>query len=95
MNSKNLTPLFSLGRTLAMPGALDLLDRTGTDGNVLLNRHRCGDWGIVCPADAWSNDRAVSAGARILSAYELGADKEKIWVITDRSIRTILLPSEY
>jgi hypothetical protein len=97
MNRKSLTPLFSLGRTLATSGALDLLDRTGTDGAVLLNRHQCGDWGIVCPADARSNDRAVSEGARILSAYELGAGKEKIWVITeaDRSLSTLLLPSEY
>ncbi|CAB3661202.1 hypothetical protein [Paraburkholderia rhynchosiae] len=97
MNTTNPAPLFSLGRTVATPGALDLLDRTSTDSSGLLNRHQWGDWGIVCPADAKSNNRAITDGTRILSAYELGAGKEKIWVITesDRSISTILLPSEY
>ncbi|MCA8051094.1 hypothetical protein [Burkholderia arboris] len=97
MGRRNPTPLFSLGRTVATPGALDLLDRTGTDGADLLNRHQCGDWGVVCPADAKSNDRAVTDGTRILSAYELGARREQLWIITeaDRRVTTLLLPSEY
>ncbi|MBR8400422.1 MULTISPECIES: hypothetical protein [Burkholderia] len=97
MNGKNPTPLFSLGQTVATPGALDLLDRTGTDGTDLLNRHMCGDWGVVCPADAESNDRAITDGTRILSAYELGARREQLWIITeaDRRVTTLLLPSEY
>lgn len=97
MSGKNPTPLFSLGRTVVTPGALDLLDRTSTNGTDLLNRHQCGDWGIVCPADAKSNDRAITDGTRILSAYELGARREPLWIITeaDRSVTTLLLPSEY
>lgn len=97
MSGKNPTPLFSLGRTVATPGALDLLDRTGTDGTDLLSRHQCGDWGIVCPADAKSNDRAITDGTRILSAYELGARREQLWIITeaDRRVTTLLLPIEY
>lgn len=97
MSRKNPTSLFSLGRTVATPGALDLLDRTGTDGTDLLNRHQCGDWGIVCPADAKLNDRAITDGARILSAYELGARREQLWIITeaDRRVTTLLLPIEY
>ncbi|AFI68702.1 hypothetical protein [Burkholderia pseudomallei] len=97
MNGKNPTPLFSFGRMVATPGALDLLDRTGTDGTDLLNRHQCGDWGIVCPADAKSNDRAITDGTRILSAYELGARREQLWIITeaDRRVTTLLLPIEY
>lgn len=97
MYRKNLTPLFPLGRTVGTPRALDLLDRTGTDGTDLLNRHQCGDWGIVCPADAKSNDRAITDGTRILSAYELGARREQLWIITEanRRITTLLLPEEY
>ncbi|WP_126242817.1 hypothetical protein [Burkholderia gladioli] len=97
MCRKKLTSLFPLGRSVATPGALDLLDRTGTDATGLLNRHQCGDWGIVCPADAKSNDRAVSEGARILSAYELGARREQLWIITeaDRHVTSLLLPDEY
>ena len=97
MCKKKLTSLFPLGRTVATPGALDLLDRTGTDAADLLNRHQLGDWGIVCPADAKSNDLAITNGTRILSAYELGARREQLWIITeaDRRVTTLLLPSEY
>ena len=41
------------------------------------------------------NDRALESGDRILSAYE--TSHGKIWIITewDRSVTTILFPSEY
>ncbi|KGX53526.1 MULTISPECIES: hypothetical protein [Burkholderia] len=97
MSRKNPTPLFSLGRTVATPDALDLLHRTGTNTAELLRRHQCGDWGAVCLADARSNDLAVTNGMRLLSAYELGARRERVWIITeaDRRVTTLLLPSEY
>ena len=97
MNRKTSAPLFSLGRTVATPGALALLNRTGTDCTDLLNRHQEGDWGIVCPADAKSNDSAITDGTRIVSAYELGVEREELWIITeaDRRVTTLLLPSEY
>jgi hypothetical protein len=46
--------------------------------------------------DRLENERSVSDGCRILSAYHL-RDGTKIWVITeaDRSATTILLPEEY
>ncbi|MWA35408.1 hypothetical protein [Burkholderia pseudomallei] len=97
MSRKNPTPLFSLGRTVATPGALDLLDRTGTNAAELLRRHQFGDWGAVCLADARSNDLAVTNGMRLLSAYELGDRRERVWIITeaDRRVTTLLLPDEY
>ena len=60
-----------------------------------LNRHRQGDWGDVCDEDKKANDFALDNKERILSSYEL--DGEKIWIITewDRSVTTILFPSEY
>ena len=43
---------FPLGQVVATPGALDLLDRTGTNAMDLLQRHQRGDWGSVHPEDA-------------------------------------------
>ena len=90
-------PLFPLGLVVATPGALDLLDRTGTNAYSLLRRHSRGDWGVVCAADARSNDLAVTHGTRLLSAYELGDRRERLWIITEANRRatTLLLPFEY
>ncbi|PQV51902.1 hypothetical protein [Paraburkholderia sp. BL21I4N1] len=90
-------PLFPLGRLLATPGAIDLLDRTGTNATSLLHRHQCGDFGDLCASDVQANRDAILTGARILSCYRIGARQEKVWVITeaDRDATTILLPSEY
>lgn len=60
-------------------------------------RYKTCDWGNTCPDDAKMNDKAVKNGAeRILAVFE---DEKygKIWIITewDRSVTTILFPSEY
>lgn len=91
----NDKPLFALGQVVATPGALDLLDKTATDGFLLMHRHQNGDWGVVPPEDAEANEDALRTGSRILSSYLL--DTEKLWIITeaDRSVTTLLLPSEY
>ena len=89
------TPL-SLGQLVATPGALAAMTAAGHDAAEFLARHRNGDWGEV-PADDWkSNNDALVAGDRILSAYRL-KDETRIWIITeaDRSVTTILLPDEY
>lgn len=89
------TPLFSLGAVVATPGALDLLDRAGINATAYLNRHQCGDFGTISPHDFQENRFAVNRRLRILSAYDIG--KERLWLITeaDRSVTTLLLPSEY
>ena len=89
--------LFELRHVVVTPGAVDLLDRSGTNLDVLIRRHQTGDWGQVCHDDWQANTRALHAGERLLSAYELGASKERIWIITewDRSVTTVLLPEEY
>ena len=88
-------PLFPLGQIVATPGALDLLDRAGTNGLDLVLRHQHGDWGSVPPEDWKSNDEALVHGGRVLSAYMVKGTK--VWIITewDRSVSTLLLPSEY
>ena len=59
-----------------------------------------GDWGDVCKDDHAANEDSLIDGYRLLSVYRLAEDiapVEKIWIITegDRSITTVLLPSEY
>ena len=87
--------LFPLGRVVATPGALELMDRMTANGFHLLQRHQTGDWGNVPADDAIENDFSVVYGNRILSSYLLG--DERIWIITeaDRSSTTLLLPEEY
>ena len=88
--------LFPLGQVVATPGALELLSHHSLSAFTFLVRHATGDWGCVCPEDALENGRAVKNGCRILSAYEI-ATGERLWCITewDRSVTTLLLPSEY
>lgn len=88
-------PLFSLGAVVATPGALDLLNRHGTNAASLLARHQYGDFGTLGADDIRENLLSIENGFRILSAYEIAG--ERIWVITeaDRSVTTLLLPSEY
>jgi len=71
------------------------------------NQHKTGYWGNLCDEDRQANNYAVYNNERILSSYEIpkhlniknGFDEKehKIWIITeaDRSLTTILFPSEY
>ena len=92
-------PMFTLGNVVATPGALELLDRHGLNAASILQRHMCGDFGAVCADDRAANLAAIRDQTRILSAYQVGHDgkSEKLWVLTeaDRSVTTLLLPSEY
>jgi hypothetical protein len=91
-----MAALFSLGQTVATPGALGALTRASTSPVELLDRHVSGDWGDVDADDAAENELSVREGFRILSAYTLSTG-ERLWIITehDRSATTVLLPSEY
>lgn len=85
---------FLFGQTVITPGALNVLSAEVV--RVSLARHGNGDWGELCAEDKQQNDRALTHGGRLFSAY---VDKNgvKFWIITeaDRSATTILLPSEY
>lgn len=61
-----------------------------------LGRYSLCDWGNTCKEDSDSNNIALSLGERILAVYE-GANDDTIWIITeaDRSVTTVLFPSEY
>ena len=93
---------FTLGQTVATPGAMEALERNHTSGKEYLCRHAIGDWGIVCDEDKHANDAALQSGARIVSAYQL-ADETKLWIITEAAVddqgtrpsTCLLLPEEY
>ena len=86
---------FPLGRVVATPGALKLLEETGEDPLYYLYGHRSGDWGDLDNYDHKENELALKHGWRIVSSYSVG--EKCIWIITeaDRSSTTILLPEEY
>ena len=88
--------LFELGQIVMTPGAAAL----ATDFTPYLARHAAGDWGELDAFDKRQNDLAVKEGYRILSAYNVllsNGETEHIWIISewDRSVTTILTPSEY
>jgi hypothetical protein len=89
-------PMFTLGRIVATQGALQALERAEQSPIEFLDRHAQGDWGEIDEADKGENAFATRYGFRILSAYTTSAD-DTIWIITeaDRSVTTLLLPSEY
>ena len=91
----NGTLLFPMGTVGATPGALDLLDRNGTNAAVFLERHQYGDFGTVGADDVGANMAAIDDGNRVLSAYTVGG--ERLWIITeaDRASTVLLLPEEY
>lgn len=88
--------LFNAGKTVATPGALDAMCKQGIGPFTLLDRHMTGDWGDLSNEDQSANEQALKQGHRLLSAYQICAT-QRVWIITehDRSMTTILLPSEY
>lgn len=87
-------PLFHLGALAVTRAAVDAL--CACDVAEALTRHALGDWGEVCADDAADNDRAVIVGDRLFSSYKARSG-EPFFVITefDRSVTTVMLPSDY
>jgi hypothetical protein len=88
-------PVFRLGTLVATPAALRALEAAQLTPQRLLQRHVTGDWAEMSRSDQAANAEAVQHGARVFSAYLVGA--AKVWIITeaDRSSTCILLPSDY
>mgnify|MGYP006908322601 CR=1 FL=1 len=94
-------PKFELGRVVATPKSLSVLESSGQTPHELLRRHVHGDWGDLSEGDRDINEEALSDGSRILSAY-ITSSGQKLWIITEavndqgqRASTTILLPEEY
>ena len=92
---------FKLGALAATPGAL-ALQQLGVEPMELIVRHASGDFGELDAADVAANEDAIEHGLRVFSAYTVRdpndvAKVHRFWVITeaDRSVTTVLTPSEY
>ena len=89
---------FSLGMIVVTRG---VNDRVAVDTSFSLfvleslKRHAKGDWGNLCDEDKRENDFSLDKHLRLLSSYQY--KDIKIWVISegDRSVTTVLFPSEY
>lgn len=96
MYSLPTIPLFLPGEIVATPGALALLGEAKRTPTEFLSRHLRGDWGDLCQDDKAENELSLKYELRIMSGYHVN-DSDNLWIITeaDRSVTTLLLPSEY
>ena len=87
---------FELGAVVTTPGAFYALARAGQSAAEFLRQHANGDWGELDALDKAENEHAMSHHGRLVSTYQTSVGG-KLWVITesDRSVTTLLLPSEY
>lgn len=86
------------GQIVATRGIADEIERSAVFAMEIaaaFKRYQRHDWGELCEEDRLLNDEAVQIGERVLAAYP--TSKGKVWIITewDRSVTTILFPSEY
>ena len=92
---------FPLGQVVATCGVDEEMRKDPSFAQFVaqsLGRHAAGDWGCLCEEDKQENEFSLERGHRLFSAYEDEEGKlPKIWIITewDRSVTTILFPSEY
>lgn len=98
---------FDLGQVVATNGVHSLMSENAMFNDFVhscFERYCICDWGDTPEDDKECNDRAIEDGERILAGYCIPDDIDvgvhgdnKIWIITewDRSVTTILFPSEY
>jgi hypothetical protein len=87
---------FALGHVVVTAGVHALIQQGSLHPFLCLGRHAAGDWGDMTDHDKAVNERALQGGSRIFSTYEI-TPALTLYVITewDRSVTTLLLPSEY
>jgi hypothetical protein len=85
---------FELGRLVTTSGVRETLEPC--DVITAFCRHATGDWGKLPEHDLAENELALATEGRLFSEY-YSRRGVKFWVITesDRSVTTVLLPSEY
>lgn len=91
---------FELGQVVCTRGVADRMDSDKEFWkfvNASFTRYAKADWGDTCEEDAIMNNEAVKDSDRILAVYIHKPSDTTIWIITewDRSVTTILFPSEY
>ncbi|WP_175687259.1 hypothetical protein [Burkholderia multivorans] len=88
---------FSPGQVVMTCGVDELVQQGRLNPTSYLRRHLGGDWGDLDDSDRRQNDAALKSGEdRLFSSYQVTPDLT-FWIITewDRSVTTLLLPSEY
>ena len=88
---------FSPGQVVMTIGVDELVQQGRLNPTPYLCRHLHGDWGDLSDNDRRLNDAALKSGEdRLFSSYQVTPDL-RLWIITewDRSVTTLLLPSEY
>ncbi len=88
---------FSPGQVVMTAGVDELVRQGRLNPSPYLRRHLGGDWGDLSDDDRQLNDAALKSGEdRLFSSYQVTPNL-KLWIITewDRSVTTLLLPSEY
>ena len=88
---------FPPGQVVMTTGVDELVRQGRLNPTPYLRRHLHGDWGDLSGDDWRLNDAALASGEdRLFSSYQVMPDL-KLWIITewDRSVTTLLLPSEY
>ncbi len=96
MNTPSRKISFPLGQLACTPGAQRAFDEANQDMLLFLHRHASGDWGEIPDEDVLENEFSLAEGFRLFSRYTLKKGAI-VWIITegDRSVTTILLPTEY
>ena len=95
--AQHYVPSFNARLVVITSGVASLIEQGQFNPSPYLLRHLAADWGDLSDNDRHQNDDALKSGEdRLFSAYEVGPNL-KVWVITewDRSVTTVLLPSEY
>lgn len=90
-------PRFLPGPLVCTEGIDELVRQGRLNPSLYLRRHLSGDWGDLDDVDWRRNDAALKSGEeRLFSVYKLESGIE-LWIITewDRSVTTLMFPSEY
>ena len=92
---RNMRPtLFPTGQLVCTPRVMEEI--CPYEVAEAFDRHRQGDWGIVCEHDKLENDVSLEENLRLKSGY-FDSNGKLFWIVTapNRSATTILLPEEY
>lgn len=88
---------FAPGQVVMTIGVDDLDQQARLNPMPYLHRPLNGDWDDLDDYDRRQNDAALESGEdRLFSSYQV-APSLQLWIVTewDRSLTTLLLPSEY
>ena len=90
--------MFELGQVVITQGIAQAMKNAvtfATEVAMILEKYKLCNWGDTCKEDAELNNEAIKNNERILAVYD--TSKGTVWIITewDRSVTTILFPSEY